>query len=172
MTRAEAWCVWIASLLTAGTGIVYGVMRYVLTPADPLAVVNHPWQPALQHWHVLLAPTLIFTVGLIWRRHVWAGLKARGRAFRSGLTLALTAFPMVVSGYLLQVATDDHWRQRWIAVHLVTSALWVIGLVAHRVAAPWRRALPLVFLGLASRAEPMLTPRMRAAFSSSPPARA
>jgi len=154
MTRAEAWCIWIASLLVAGTGIVYGVMRYALTPADPLAVVNHPWQPQVQHLHVLLAPTLVFAVGLIWRRHVWAGLKARGRAFRSGLTLALTAFPMVVSGYLLQVAIDDAWRKRWIGVHLVTSGLWVVGLLAHRIAAPWRRALPLVLLALAGLAAP------------------
>jgi len=154
MSRAEAWCIWIASLVVAGTGIVYGVMRYALAPIDPMAVINHPWQPALQHWHVLLAPTLVFAVGLIWRRHVWAGLKTRGRAFRSGLTLALTAFPMVISGYLLQVAIDDAWRQRWIAVHLVTSGLWVVGLVAHRIAAPWRRALPLVLLVLASRAAP------------------
>ena len=141
-------------MLVAGTGIVYGVMRYALTPADPMAVVNHPWQPALQHWHVLSAPTLVFAVGLIWRRHVWAGLKTRGRAFRSGLTLALTAFPMVVSGYLLQVSIDDDWRRRWIGVHLVTSGLWVVGLVLHRIADPWRRALPLVLLGLASLAAP------------------
>ena len=68
MTRAEAWCLWLASLLVGGTGIVYAVMRYACTPADPFAVVNHPWQPQAQHWHVLLAPTLVFALGLIWRR--------------------------------------------------------------------------------------------------------
>jgi hypothetical protein len=31
-------------------------MRCLAEPADEWAVVNHPWQPHLQHLHVLAAP--------------------------------------------------------------------------------------------------------------------
>ncbi|HXO18770.1 MAG TPA: hypothetical protein VOA87_02470, partial [Thermoanaerobaculia bacterium] len=78
MTRLEAWTVHAATILVGSTGLVYAWMRYLLAPADPFAVVNHPLQPLVQHLHVLAAPLLVFAVGLIWRRHVWAGWRLGG----------------------------------------------------------------------------------------------
>jgi hypothetical protein len=143
VSRAEAWFLWIATGLVGGTGIVYAVMRYALTPVDPYAVVNHPWQPAVQHLHVVAAPLLVFALGLIWQRHVWKKMRAgRGSGFRSGLALALTAGPMVVSGYLIQTATGEEWRARWVLVHVIASGLWLLGLVLHRIPRPERVAAP------------------------------
>jgi hypothetical protein len=136
LTRLEAWTMHLAALLVGGTGLVYAWMIYLQKPADPYSLVHHPWQPQLQHLHILVAPLLVFATGLIWRRHVWMkwrqGLPL-GR--RSGLTLALSLAPMVISGYLVQTAVDDSWRKIWGEVHLAASGLWVVGYGVHQVRA-------------------------------------
>jgi hypothetical protein len=134
MSRAELWLLHAATALVGGTGLVYAWMLYLLKPADPFSVVHHAWQPAVQHLHVLAAPLLVFAAGLIWRRHVWAGWRSGIRARRrSGVAVALTLFPMIASGYLLQTAVDDAWRKAWVAVHLAASALWIAGYLAHQL---------------------------------------
>lgn len=124
-----------------GGGLIYAWMRYLARPDDPFAVVNHPWQPEVQHLHVLTAPLLVFGIGLIWKAHVWPGVRLRVAARRrSGLALFATAAPMIVSGYLLQTATAPGWRTAWLGIHLVASALWLGGYLAHQLGA--RIALP------------------------------
>lgn len=136
MSRAERWLLDVANLLVAGTGIVYAVMRYLMTPADEWMVVNHPWQPHVQHLHVLAAPLLVFAGGLIWRHHVLAKLRADGPGGRrSGLVLTALLAPMVLSGALIQVSVSEGWRTVWIAVHLITSGLWIVAMIAHRIEA-------------------------------------
>ena len=141
MSRFEAWATRIATLLVGGTGLVYAWMRYLMHPADPnaFAVINHPLQPFVQHLHILVAPLLVFTAGLMWRQHAW-GYWRRGveRHRKSGSSLLLTLVPMVVSGYLIQTTVDSGWRRAWVIVHLVASGLWLLGYMAHQV--PRRRA--------------------------------
>lgn len=133
MSRLEAWFLHVATLLVGGGGLVYAWMRYFVRSDDPFAVVHHPWQPVVQHLHVLTAPLLVFATGLIWRAHVWAGVRLRIAARRkSGLGLFATAAPMIASGYLLQTATEPRWRQAWLILHLVASALWLGGYLAHQ----------------------------------------
>lgn len=132
MSRFEAWCLHLASLLVAGTGLVYALMIYLLEPADPYAVVNHPWQPFVQHLHVWVAPALVFGAGVIWRDHIWRQwLRGVRRRRRSGTTLLLTLVPMIVSGYLIQTAVDAGWRRTWVVVHLAASGLWLVGYGGH-----------------------------------------
>jgi hypothetical protein len=134
MTRTEAWLFHSSNVLVAGTGLVYAWMIWLVEPDDPYAVVNHPLQPTLQHLHVLVAPALVFMGGVLWQRHVWARLRGEGRdRRRSGTSLALTLAPMVVSGYLIQTASDEGWRAAWVVVHLATSALWIAGSLVHVV---------------------------------------
>ena len=109
-------------------------MIYFVHPSDPDSLVNHPWQPHVQHLHILVAPLLVFTAGLIWRRHVWAGWRRGDRERRrSGLSLALTLTPMVISGYLIQTAVEQSWRHAWVIVHLAASGLWLLVTVVHQV---------------------------------------
>lgn len=130
----------LSTLLVGGTGLVYAWMIYLAEPADPYSVVRHPWQPGAQHLHVLVAPLLVFVSGLIWRRHVWSswrlGIRARRR---SGVSLALSLVPMIVSGYLIQAAVEESWRNVWSWVHLATSLLWLLGYLVHQLLAMWRR---------------------------------
>ena len=142
MKRLEAWSVHVSTLLVGGTGLVYAWMRYLLAPADPYSAVGHPLQPDVQHLHVLGAPLLVFTTGLIWRNHVWSHWKKRvPQRRRSGLALLLSVAPMVVSGYLLQTAVGEGWRRGWVVVHVTTSLLFLAGYAGHVVAAvlAWRR---------------------------------
>ncbi len=143
MTRLEAWFLHIATLLVGGGGAVYAWMRYVARPVDPFAIVNHPWQPAVQHLHVVTAPLLVFALGLIWKSHAWAGVRLTVTARRrSGWALIGTAAPMVASGYLLQTAIAPGWRQIWLAIHLTASALWLGGYLSHQLSARSVRSAP------------------------------
>jgi hypothetical protein len=134
VSRLEAWALHLSNLLVGLTGLVYAWMLWFVHPTDPYAVVNHPWQPHVQHLHILIAPFLVFAVGMVWHRHIWAHWK-RGRpgGRRTGLSMVLTLAPMVVSGYLVQTAVDDDWRKIWVIVHLIASGLWLAVYLAHQV---------------------------------------
>jgi len=135
VSRHRAFFVHLANLAVSGTGLVYAWMRYLAEPADEWAVVNHPWQPHLQHLHVLFAPLLVFAMGLIWSAHVVGKMK-NGPANRSaGIGLTALFLPMAASGYLLQVSVDPGWRLTWMLVHVVASVLWMVAFVVHQVGA-------------------------------------
>ncbi len=140
MTRAQLVILQIANLAVAATGLVYGWMRYAVTPTDEWAVVNHPLQPLLQHLHVLAAPLLVFAVGLIWAGHITAKLRNGRRNRTAGIGLMVLLLPMAASGYLLQVAVDPEWRRRWIWVHVAASLAWIAAFVVHQVGAVMSRA--------------------------------
>ena len=132
MTVWERRVLHVANLLVAGTGAVYAAMRYLMEPMDEWAVVNHPWQPHLQHLHVLAAPLLVFACGLIWHRHVAGNLRrSEARPARGGPGLLAALVPMVVSGYLIQTTIGEGWRQIWIVTHLAASGAWLLVFVAH-----------------------------------------
>jgi len=129
----------VSNLLVGGTGLVYAWMLYLVQPEDPYAVVNHPFQPDVQHLHILAAPLLVFAAGLIWRRHVWPQWKRGVERRRSGTVLICLLVPMVVSGSLIQTAVDARWRKIWVAVHLTASFLWLAGYLTHQAVGYFRR---------------------------------
>jgi hypothetical protein len=134
MTRAEAWFAHATTALVGGTGLIYGWMRYLATPEDEFAVVNHPWQPALQSLHILFAPLTVFACALVWRNHVWARVRSGYPSRRrTGLILFGAFFPMVFSGYLLQTATAEVWNAVWIWTHGLASCLWLGTYLVHQL---------------------------------------
>ena len=135
MSRSQRIFLHAANVAVCASGLVYAWMRYLAEPADEWAVVNHPWQPLLQHLHVLAAPLLVFAVGLIWSVHVLGKLK-NGRANQAaGIGLMALFLPMVASGYLLQVAVAPGWRLTWIWIHVLSSLIWITAFVIHQVQA-------------------------------------
>lgn len=141
MTRFEKWSVWLTSVATAVTGVIYLWMKYFLTPTEPWAVVNHPWQPWVLKAHIVVAPLLVFAIGLITMRHIWRHFRTgmrRGR--RSGLTTALVTGPMVATGYLIQVLTGEGWVKAMAISHIAVGVIYALGLVLHQ--AMIRRSLP------------------------------
>lgn len=144
MNRLQAWTVHLSTAAVGGTGLVYAWMRYLLQPADPYAVVNHPLQPAVQHLHVLAAPLLVFAAGLVWREHAWGHWREGVvRRRRSGLGMIVALAPMVVSGYLLQTTVTPGWHAAWVGIHLGASALWLAGYAGHLAVAVRRRVAAL-----------------------------
>jgi hypothetical protein len=132
VTRAEAWFFHGANALVALTGIAWAITAYLVEPEDPYALVNHPLQPTFQHAHVVVAPLLVFALGLVWQRHAWARTRSGAKARRwSGLGLVALFVPMAMSGYALQVSVEEAWRAGWVAVHLATSGLWVAAALLH-----------------------------------------
>lgn len=132
MSRVQTLFLHLANLAVCATGLVYAWMRYLVEPVDEWAVVNHPWQPQLQHLHVLTAPLLVFAVGLIWSVHIIGKLQNGRKNRAAGIGLTALFLPMAASGYLLQVAVEPGWRQAWIWVHVLSSLLWVVAFVAHQ----------------------------------------
>lgn len=140
MTPAQRWIAWSSTAAVAGTGLVYAWMAYCLSPADPMDLVNHPWQPAVRELHVLTAPLWLVAFGALWSGHAAAKLRTGGPTRRrSGLAALALAVPMAASGYLLQVAVDDGWRSLWCQVHVGSSLAWLGGFAAHGLGR-WRAA--------------------------------
>jgi hypothetical protein len=135
VTRSQLMLLQVANLAVSGTGLVYAWMRYLVTPTEEWAVVNHPWQPHIQHLHVLAAPLLVFAVGLIWSGHIAAKLRNGSHNRVAGIGLTALFLPMAASGYLVQVAVSEPWRERWIWVHVAASLLWIAFFVAHQARA-------------------------------------
>jgi hypothetical protein len=141
MTRFERWSVWSSSVLTFVTGVIYLWLKYGLETDDPFAVINHPWQPAVLKIHILVAPLLVFSVGMVALRHVWRHLQSGSReGRRSGLITLVTLGPMIATGYLIQAITDEGWLRAMAWSHIGLGLLYGLGLLAHQFAAGGRTA--------------------------------
>ena len=134
MSPFEKWLLWGSTTVVAVSGFAFLWLKYFVIPADPYAIVHHPWQPFFLKLHILSAPFLVFAVGVVFLRHIWRQLRSgRPGGRRTGLTVLLVLVPMVVSGYLLQtVATRE--ALRWIAwTHIAASAAYVLAIGGHQV---------------------------------------
>ena len=141
MTAFERWAVWSTSVATLVTGTVYLWMKYLMTSEDPLAVVNHPLQPYILKLHILVAPLLVFAIGVVALRHVWRHMKGKtGPGRRSGLLTVVVLGPMIMSGYLIQAITHQGWIEAMAISHIGTGLLFGLGLLAHQFAAGGKKA--------------------------------
>lgn len=136
MTRGTAWFLHTSTALVAGTGVVYGWMRYFVSATDEFSVVNHPQEPTLHWMHVVFAPLLVFGCGVLWRSHIWGRIVSGFQSRRkTGILLALLLFPMIASGYFLQVVVDETWQTIWVWMHGTTSVVWTLGYLVHHLIA-------------------------------------
>ncbi len=123
----------LSVLLMALTGVAYAAMKYWMAGDDPFAVVNHPWQPHVQHAHVLLGPLAVFAFGWIFAAHILPSLAKGAPKRATGIwTMVLIAL-MVASGYLVQVTTGETWRKAFEISHWISSGLFVVGYVLHLI---------------------------------------
>ena len=136
MSRFEKWFLLVATALTALTGVgLYGT-KYLMTSADPFAVVNHPLQMWFLKTHILVTPLLVFALGLVTTRHIWRHLRNGvpwGR--RSGITTGIVVIPMVVSGYLIQAVTHEKWLIVLAYGHIGVGVVFTLGAILHQLIA-------------------------------------
>ncbi len=137
MSRAQVLLLHISIALTALTGIVFAVMKYAMKSDDPFSVVNHPMQPAMLAIHVVVSPFALFALGWAFGNHMWPSLSNGPDKKRpTGTWSMISAAPMVLSGYLLQVSTAESLRKAMAAAHWVTSSFFVVAFVIHVL---WRK---------------------------------
>ena len=128
------WLLVYTSALTGLTGVVYLWMDRMMSPVDEWAVINHPLQPWVLKAHIIVAPALVFGIGLIATDHIWKHYQTKvRRARRTGSTAMWLLLPMILSGYLIQVTT----RPTLLAVvtwtHIVAGVLYVAAQAAHQL---------------------------------------
>lgn len=132
MSRFERWAIWSTTAAMLVTGVAYWWMKELLTPTEPWAVINHPLQPWLLKAHILVAPLLVFSVGLITSRHVWRHYRMGvGKGRRTGLLAALVFVVLTVSGYALQVVTAETLLRALMWGHLGLGVVYSLGVAAH-----------------------------------------
>ncbi len=134
MSPFERWLTWTSAGLTTVTGLVYTWMKYFLEPVSEFAAINHPLQPFVLKAHILVAPILVFALGVISLRHMWAYYvngAAKGRW--SGIGTVWLAGVMIVTGYLVQGITADTLLRVIAYTHIGVGALFAVGFVLHSV---------------------------------------
>lgn len=132
MKPFEKWSLWVTTALTGGTGLAYWYVRYFMEPTEPWSVINHPIQPWLLKAHIVVAPLLVFAVGLVTVGHIWRHFRTGvqwGR--KSGLTAMLALAPMVFTGYAIQVITHQGWVTAMAWSHIGFGVLYLLGFVLH-----------------------------------------
>jgi hypothetical protein len=115
------------------TGAVFAFMKYAMKSDDPFAVVNHPWQPHMMTAHVLIGPIAVFAIGWVFGNHIWPAFTGGAPNRLSGILSMLFIVPMTISGYLVQVSTEDATRKVFAVTHWVTVTLFVVAYVVHLI---------------------------------------
>ena len=152
MTNLERWSLHLAALLTGATGLLYGWLRYYGQRAGEFGLEAHPFQATMQHLHVLAAPLLVFTLGMLVRGHVlpmYRSGRITGRA--TGLMLVMGLALMVLAGYGVQVVMHPEARVVLAWLHGVSSVVFLSIYCVH-MAMTWAasqvpESLPDVFPG-------------------------
>jgi len=139
-------------VLTGLTGLIYWWMDEFLQPLDEFAIINHPLQPWLIKAHIIVAPVLVFALGVIWMNHIWKHIRISMQGARKSglLTVALIA-PMVFSGYLIQAVINPTLLTALVWIHIGGGLVYLLGLLCHKLSADAYlkeacpvRALPVV----------------------------
>jgi hypothetical protein len=127
VSRRERWALRFGCGLATTTGLAYGYLRYCARLQGEYGPEPHPWQGVTQHAHVLVAPALLFALGVASRGHVLGMLRhgvERGR--RTGLMLAGLSAPMVLGGFAIQVVTSTGARNFFGWTHAGVSSLFAL----------------------------------------------
>lgn len=131
MSPLERWSLHVTALLTAATGLLDGGLRWFGQRMGEFGPEPSPWLGLAQHLHVLVAPLLVFTLGVLVRGHLWARLRGGAGGRRTGLGIAFLLAPMVFTGYAVQVATDSAWRTALSWTHGISAGLFLLVYAGH-----------------------------------------
>ena len=146
MTPIQRALVNLSTLLVFVSGVVYGTMKYLLAGSDPYSSAGSPLQPWALALHVLSAPAMVFSVGMIVRDHIVAklvngfGKSIPNTARLSGLASTFLLVPMIASGYLLQTTTNETILTILTVIHVASGCFYGFFFLAHFVASRRARA--------------------------------
>jgi hypothetical protein len=128
----ERWSFHLAAMLTAGTGLIYGWLRYFGPRMGEFGAEAHPLQGPFQHLHLFLAPLLVLCLGAVLKGHVDPIVRSgKVKSWGTGVFLLGGLVPMILGGYLVQVAVDPSWRKLWAWLHGLSSLLFLGAYLVH-----------------------------------------
>lgn len=133
MSRIQLAWLHLSIALTTITGAVFAVMKYFMESSDEFAVANHPLQPHVLAAHVVIAPLALFVLGWTFSNHMLPKFRFSDEHRKSGITTMALIVPMALSGYLLQIATNESLREAMAIAHWISSALFAIGYLVHLI---------------------------------------
>lgn len=150
MNKFEKWLLHLSTAVLGVSGAGFWWMKHLMEPIDPFAVVNHLLQPWFLASHILVAPVVLFAVGLIAREHIWKESRRPGNRNRRIGFACFTALGVSgLSGYLLQTTVREGLRLVFLWVHLSSGAVYLAAYLIHlafalRLARRRRRGMLLV----------------------------
>lgn len=133
---------WLSTLGTAITGLIYFGMRQFLEPVNEWAVIHHPLEPWVLKAHILVAPVMVFSVGMVAWDHIWGHLRSGLPTGRKGGIVVTAVFgPLVLTGYLIQAVTHPGVLAGLSWSHLGLGIICFAFLASHRRVLRKRRIL-------------------------------
>jgi hypothetical protein len=123
---------YISTIATTISGVLYIGIKTFVEPAEPWALVNHPLEPWALKAHILTAPLMLFSVGLITARHIIRSLKSHlPTGYQSGMIITVLFGPLALTGYVLQTVISPLVTSILSWVHLVLGLICAIALAIH-----------------------------------------
>jgi len=132
MKRWEAWFNHAALAAVSITGVVYGIFKYFVSGSDPDSRIGHPLQPVWLKAHILVAPAAVFGIGLLFRHHALAKMRAGGGKRRTtGALMIWLVLPLALTGYLVQVFVETAAVRAAGWSHAALGLWFLLGYVLH-----------------------------------------
>ena len=131
MSNLERRGLHLAALVTAGTGLLDGLLRWFGSRLGEFGPEPHPWLGVAQHLHVLASPLLVFALGCTVQGHLQSRLRRGPEGRWTGLSAAFLIGPMVFSGCGIQVVTALAWRQGLVWIHGLSAGAFLLAYLGH-----------------------------------------
>lgn len=120
-------------LILSSSGVLWIVLHYFFAAHSEFGSAPNPAEPTLLRIHGIAAVAGVFLLGGIVTGHIAAGWnKARNRP--SGITLAIAAITLILSGYALYYVTGDSLRGGIAIAHEVAGIAAIAVALLH-----WKR---------------------------------
>jgi hypothetical protein len=130
MTKFERRTFNFLNILISIIGIVYFVLKYYFKIETDFGLRPHPSTSFWLHFHIISVPVLIFSVGSLYKSHIYPKLKTgKAKRKKSGVLIFSLFILMSLSGYLLQMAFESNALIG--TVHITVSFLWIFGHLWH-----------------------------------------
>ncbi len=122
------------------TGTIYGILKFFFKIEGPFGEVASPWQSDFHHLHIILSPFVLFSIGMIWKNHIWLRISTNFKKLRrTGIMLTILFFIMVLSGYFYQSSIDEELLFVWQWTHIISSSIWTLLFVYHHMMGQTKR---------------------------------